>query len=224
MRRGLVGALFVSATLAGVLAPGTPAWAKPAPKKAHKVAGPPVHLCAWIAASGAAGTLQLEGSCKETHGHPKNIHTPLGSYTSTLYTARWLAEKPTIELVPHHSLSVGVAHITSSSPAVVNFFKKHERAKVLENGVLVANSGGVLATWAGDTSSCKNPPTGDCTISEFESTKGNWGVVLTALGAPPTGPEVEKDESEGDDPEDLAQEELMKGPTVGVGLAITAKI
>jgi hypothetical protein len=201
-----------------------PASAKPSAKKPiHK--GPVVHLCAWITATGVGGTLELEGSCKETHGHPKVIHTPFGSYTSTFYTARWLAEHPTIELVPHHSLSVGVAHITSSSSAVIAFFQKHERAKVLENGVLVANSKGVLATWAGDTSSCKNPPTGDCTTNEFESMKGNWGVVLTTLGAPPGSPGAEeKNESEGDDAEDLAQEELMKGPTVGVGLAITGRL
>jgi hypothetical protein len=212
----------VCVSVAALWAPAL-ATAKPSAKKPiHK--GPVVHLCAWIAASGASGTLKLEGSCKETHGHPKVIHTPFGSYTSTFYTARWLEEHPTIELVPHHTLSVGVAHITSSSSAVISFFQKKERAKVLENGVLVANSKGVLATWAGSTSSCKNPPTGDCTTNEFESTKGNWGVVLTSTGAPPTGPEVEKDESNGDEPEDLQQEEEVKGGTVGVGLAITAHL
>jgi hypothetical protein len=221
MRRHVVGAIC----LVGVaLATSGSALAKPAPKKpAHKVV-PAVHLCAWIGASGAAGTLDLEGSCKETHGHPKSVHTPLGSYTSTFYTARWLSEAPTLQLVPHHSLSVGVAHIAGPS-AVVDFFRKHERAKVLENGVLVANGKGVLATWAGDTSSCKNPPTDDCTINEFESMKGNWGVVLSTLGAPPTEPGAEpKNESEGDDAEDLAQEEQLKGATVGVGLAITARL
>jgi hypothetical protein len=222
MRRRVVGVMCVVAGVA-LGAPASGLSKPPPPKKAHKVV-PAVHLCAWIAAAGAAGTLKLEGTCKETHGKPKTIHTPKGSYTSTFYTARWLEEKATVELVPHHTLSVGVAHITSSSTEVLSFFQKQERAKVLENGVLVANGKGVLATWAGDTSSCKNPPTGDCTTSEFESTKGNWGVALTAKGAPPTGPDVEKDESNGDDPEDLAQEEAMKGDTVGVGLAITAHL
>jgi hypothetical protein len=222
MRRVLVGAVCV-VTAVSLAAPASGLAKPPPPKKGHKVV-PVVHLCAWLAASGGVSELKLEGSCKETHGHPKSIKTPYGSYTSTFYTARWGAEAPTLELVPHHSLSLGVAHITSSSSAVIGFFVKHERAKVLGNGVLVANKG-VLATWAGETSSCHNPPTGDCTINEFESTKGTWAVVLTTLGAPPgsSGAE-EKNESEGDDAEDLAQEELMKGPTVGVGLAITGHL
>jgi hypothetical protein len=222
MRKSLVGATCVLAAVAlGAPAPGL---AKPAPKKGHKVV-PAVHLCAWISASGAGGTLELEGSCKETHGHPKAVHTPLGSYTSTFYTARWLAVTPTLELVPRHSLSVGLAHVTGSS-AVINALQKRERATVLANGVLVANGKGVLATWAGDTYSCKNPPTGDCTKNEFESTKGNWGVVLGTVGAPPGSPSATevKDESNGDDAEDLAQEELMKGATVGVGMAITGHV
>jgi hypothetical protein len=211
----------VCALVAAALWAPAAGFAKPAPKKGHKVA-PTLHLCAWMIAAGA-GSLELEGSCRETHGHPKTFHTPLGSYTSTLYTASWRAEHPTLELVPHHMLSVGVAHVTGSS-AVISYFQKHERAKVLANGVLVANSKGLLATWAGDTYSCKNPPTGDCTTSEFESTKGNWGVVLADTGAPPGSPGAEEENSGEDDPQDLAQEELLKPATVGIGMAITGKV
>jgi hypothetical protein len=220
MRRNLLGAVLVSAVAAVACAPAAVA-GKPISKPKHKV--PSVHLCAWLTAAGAAGSLNLEGSCTEKHGTPKTHHTPLGSETSTFYSASWREEKPTLELVPRHTLGVAVTHITGSA-AVISFFQKQERASVLENGVLVASSKGVLASWAGDTYSCKNPPTGDCTKNEFESTKGTWGVILDTSGAPPTGPEEAKDESSGDEPEDLAQEELLKSATVGLGLLITAKI
>jgi hypothetical protein len=51
-------------------------------------------------------------------------------------------------------------------------------------------------------------------------------VVLGTVGAPPGSPSATevKDESNGDDAEDLAQEELMKGATVGVGMAITGHV
>jgi len=179
-----------------------------------------VHLCAWMGAGGAL-SLELEGGCHETHGTPKTRHTPLGSGTSTFYTARWGVTN--LQLLPEHVVSVGVAHVTGSS-AVLALVKKEERAKVLENGVLVANSNGVLATEAGDTYSCQNPPTGDCTKTEFESVKGNWGVVLGVVGAPPGSPGAQEENSGEDDPQDLAQEESLKGPTVGLGLAITARL
>ena len=107
---------------------------------------------------------------------------------------------------------------------MISFFQKRERGKVLANRILVANSKGVLATWAGDTFSCKTPPTGDCTTTEFEATKGNWGVVLTDAGAPPGSPGAEEEDSGEDDAQDLAQEELLKGPTVGIGMAVIGKV
>jgi len=75
---------------------------------------------------------------------------------------------------------------------VIAYFQKRERARVLANGILVSNGKGVLATWAGETYSCKNPPTGDCTTTEFESMKGNSGVVLSDTGAPPAHPARKK--------------------------------
>lgn len=218
MRKSLVGATCILAAVA--LGAPTPGLAKPAPKKGHKVV-PAVHLCAWISASGAGGTLELEGSCKEGHGHPKTVHTPLGSYTSTLYTAKWGVAN--LSLLPQHVVSALLAHVTGSS-AVVAYVKKKERAKVLSNGAPVVASKTVLATWAGETASCKNPPTGDCTTNEFEAVKGNWEMIVVADGAPPGSPGAEEESSGEDDAQDLAQEELLKGPTVGIGTAIVGKV
>ena len=141
-----------------------------------------------------------------------------GSVTSSLYTAKW--GTPKLELVPQHLLSIGLFHVTGA-PAAVAYLKKRARAKVLSEGILVANKA-VFASWSGETASCKNPPTGDCTVSNVEGLKGTWEVVVGVDGAPPGSPGAAEEENPTgqDDAQDLAQEELLKGPAVGVAMAV----
>lgn len=214
MRRTLVGASCAVAALATLGAPAAWAGKKPVPKTAFVL-----HLCAW-AAPGAA-TLELEGGCHEGRVHLKTVHTPLGSATTTVYTAK--RGKATLELVPQHTLSVTVFHLTGS-PAAVAFLKKEARAKVISEGLPVASAKTVVASWSGDTSSCKNPPTGDCTQSNMEALKGSWEVLVGVDGAPPGSPGAAEEVAEDDEPQDRAQEELLKPATVGIGLAVIGKV
>jgi hypothetical protein len=202
MVRRLFGVMCVSAAAGALWAPAALA-VKP-------------HLCKW--AAGSASTLELEGGCHEGHARPKNHSTPLGSVTSSLYTAKWGVA--TVDSEPHHLLSISLAHLTGSSAAIA-YVKSRARLKIINNG-LVVNSKGVTASWSHDTSSCKNPPTGDCTNSDFEGLKGAWEVIVNVVGAPPGSPGAAEEESPTgvDDAQDLAQEEVLRGPTVGVGMAI----
>ena len=215
IRRGICAACTVAVVLlAPALAVGKPSVKKPV----HKAFVP--HLCTWV--MGGAVSLELEGGCHETHGHPKTVSTPLGSSTTELYTAKW--GEPKLDLVPQHILSVAAFHVTGSS-AVIAYLQKQARAKVLSGGILVTSTKSVIASWSGETSSCKNPPTGDCTSSTFQSLKGTWEVLVNVDGAPPGSPGASEEESSnGDDAQDLAQEELLKPATVAVGLAVTGRL
>jgi hypothetical protein len=202
MTRRLFGAMCVSAAAAALWAPAALA-VRP-------------QLCKWAAGSGS--TLELEGGCHESHARPKTHSTPLGTVTSSQYTAKWGVA--TVDPGPHHLLGISLVHLTGSNAAIA-YVKKRARLKILGNGLVVASKG-VIASWSHVTVSCKNPPTGDCTNSDFEGLKGTWEVIVNVVGAPPGSPGAAEEENPTgeDDAQDLAQEELLKGPTVGVGMAI----
>jgi hypothetical protein len=141
-----------------------------------------------------------------------------------IYTAKF--GTPSGVLVPQHTAVVTAARETGTGKAA-KYIEKQARLKVLEEGVLVAGgSGRFTATWNGDTYSCENPPTGDCTHSNFEAAKGRWLISVGLLGAPPGVPGGQEDEASQneDDPQDLQQEEALKGPAVSLGLYISAKL
>jgi hypothetical protein len=176
------------------------------------------HLCKWAAGGGAS--LELEGGCHEKASRPTVHTTPLGSWTSVLYTAKWGVAS--VSDGPHHLLGVSLGHATGSS-AVLEYLRKRIRSNILTHvgGDLVAASKGVLAGWSAETVACNNPPTGDCTLSNFQGLKGNWYLAVNVVGAPPGDPTAEEEPpSEHDEANDKAQEELLKGPTVGVGMAV----
>ncbi len=202
MVRRLFGLMCVSAAAAALWAPAALA-VRP-------------QLCKW--AAGSAATLELEGGCHEAHARPRTHSSPLGSVTSAFYTAKWGV--PPVGSGPHHLLSVSLVHLTGSSAAIA-YVRKRARLKILGNGLVVASKG-VIASWSHETVSCKNPPTGDCTTSDFEGLKGTWEVIVNVVGAPPGSPgAAEEESSSGEDTaQDIAQEELLRGPTVGVGMAI----
>ncbi len=214
MRRTLVVTACVTAAVAWVWVPAASASKKPAAKK-HFVP----HLCTW--AAGGASSLELSGTCHEKHARSKTAHTPYGTASAELFTAEWGDRMP--GLVPQHTLSISALRETGSGK-IIAYLEKHARLEVLEEGSLVALGKGVTATWSGDTASCENPPTGDCTISSFNAVKGGWALTVVAEGAPPGTPGAAEEGANEDDPQDLAQEELLKPATVAVGLAITNKL
>ncbi len=126
--------------------------------------------------------------------------------------------------VPQHVVSV-VPRPRHGLQRRVAYAKKRSAQNVLSNGAPVVASKTVLATWAGETDSCKNPPTGDCTTNEFEAIEGGLAAHRRRRRRPARLPRRAKKKASGeDDAQDLAQEELLKGATVGVGMAIVGKI
>jgi hypothetical protein len=208
---------------AAALAVGAPVATAIKAKKPGKKA-PPISLCAWGNASGALSAAEVSGGCHEKHAHSKTRHTPFGTVGVAIYTAEWGTATP--GLVPQHTLLVTALRETGSGKAA-KYLEKQARLKVLEEGSPVSPYGGkVTASWHGDTYSCENPPTGDCTNSEFQAAKGRWVLGVGLAGAPAGTPGAEENAAEQneDDAQDLQQEEALKGPVVSIGLYIAARL
>ena len=214
------GAAIAACVSAAMLSSAAGAAAKPPPKKpVHRAFIP--HLCVWIAASDTS-QLELQGACHEGRAHLKTVHTPIGEVTTTFYNAKWGTSVS--GLVPQHLLSVSAIHVTGS-PGAVTYFVKARRLEVSGEGELVDEKAGVVATWQGQIYACENPPTSHCVKDYFHSVKGSWGVEVGTVGAPPGSPgAVDEPEPPEDSPQDRAQEELLRTPTVSIGLAVLAKV
>jgi hypothetical protein len=221
-RRGIIA--VTATTAAAALAVSAPVATAIKAKKPGKKVRPAISLCAWGNASGALSAAEVSGGCHETRGRSKTRHTPFGTVGVAVYTAKWGTS--TGLLVPQHTLVVSALRETGSGEAA-KYIEKQARLKVIEEGSPVGSPGGkVTASWNGDTYSCENPPTGDCTKSEFQAAKGRWVVGAGLLGAPAGTPGAEENAAEQneDDPQDLQQEEALKGPVVSIGLYIAARL
>jgi hypothetical protein len=112
---------------------------------------------------------------------------------------------------------VTVTRVTGSGPALAQGRRKL-RSQVIEEGVPVKV--GSVGSWHGDTSSCSNPGTDDCTTAVLSAIVKNYliGVVL-ANPALPTGlPEPAPGQE--DVTQDLAQEETDKAPMVAIAQTV----
>ena len=165
------------AAVAAMLLAAGPGVASVAAKKST-----PPHLCKWGESSGALAAAEVTGSCHEHHGRSQLRHTPYGIVGVAVYTAEWGTRVP--GLVPQHTLSVGALREIGSGKAA-EYLEKQARLKVLEEGAPVGSGGKVTASWSGETYSCQNPPTGDCTNSNFQAAKGRWILTASLGGAPP---------------------------------------
>jgi hypothetical protein len=203
--------------------PGVPAAVAKKSSPPHHMTSAVPHLCKWGESSGALTAAEVTGSCHEHHARSQLRHTPYGTVGVAVYTAEWGTRVP--GLVPQHTLSVGAFRETGSGKAA-EYIEKQARLQVIGEGTPVGPGGKVTASWSGDTYSCQNPPTGDCTNSEFQAAKGRWVVTATVGGAPPGTPGGEENlaEQNEDDARDLQQEEALKDPVVSVGLYIAARL
>ncbi len=222
----LAAAVIVAAALTLIVVVAAPVATATKQKKSgtHPANATVLHLCEWGNASGAVASAEVSGGCHEKHGHSKTQHTPFGTVGLTIYSAEWGSLTP--GLVPQHTLLVTALRETGTGKAA-RYIEKQARLKVLEEGSPVSPVGSkVTASWSGDTYSCENPPTGDCTNSEFQAAKGRWVLGAGLSGAPPGIPGSEENAAEQneDDPQDLQQEEALKGPVVSLGLYIAARL
>jgi hypothetical protein len=177
------------------------------------------NLCAGVPA-GSLAVLKISGPCVVVQkGSVRVRSTPLGSLRSVAYSAR-AGQYGSIS-DPKAHLSIQAINVQGSAAAVA-YLRKGWRAEVLKNGILFSSK--PLATESGDTFSCHNPPTGDCTEAEILGLVGQYAVTIgyeapTELTNPddPQNPSV-------DEANDRAQEEAIKGPFVALAKAVMAKL
>jgi hypothetical protein len=135
------------------------------------------------------------------------------------YQARW-GSLGTISAPTYHA-TVGVIHVEGSAAAIAVYAKAF-RAEVLANGSPVKLK--PYTTEAGDTASCHNPPTSDCTQASVMALAGHYGVVGAYYGpAKFVGADDPQDQSV-DEANDKAQEDAVKGAVVALANSITAAL
>lgn len=214
--KACIAALGSIAIAAGAAAPASAA-ARPAkaPKKPFSL-----NVCG-IPSTAQLGQAEIDEPCHEVKTARAPVKkSPLGgSAGSVEYGARWGAETG----APLHSLSILVIHALGSGKAL-QFFQKKLRQQVIENGLPVSVSKGT-ASFSGETSSCSNPPTGDCTHGTFLALAGSWVVEVFLNDYPPTIPGSNEDEiPANDEPEDIAQEEAIKPALTSIGASVVGKV
>ena len=217
LMKACIAALGSVAIAAGAAAPAS-ASARPAkaPKKPSSL-----NVCA-IPSTAQLAEAEIDEPCQEAKTARAPVRkSPLGgSAGSVEYGARWGGETG----APLHSMTILVIHALGSGKAL-EFFKKKLRLMVLENGLPVSVSKGT-ASFSGETSSCTNPPTGDCTHGTFLAIAGSWVVEAFLDDYPPTIPGSNEDEASqaNDEPEDIAQEEAIKPALASIGASVVAKV
>jgi hypothetical protein len=181
-----------------------------------------LNVCA-IPSSGELAAAEISAPCHES----KTLRTPVrksrvgGTAGSVQYGAHWSASATA--LAPSHSLSIIVIHELGSGRGV-EIFRKEFRLKVIGHGLEVSVRKG-RASEVGETSSCVNPPTGDCTFATFLAISGDWVFEAFLRSYPPTIPGTNELETPSeDDPQDLLQEEAIRPALSSIGASVVAKV
>jgi hypothetical protein len=175
--------------------------------------GFPKSLCS-VPSAGELTAANISGACKKLKTTHHVTHTPLGDLRSKALGAAW-GDVPTSG-VGHH-LAISVTKFSGSAAALAEG-RKRLRAKVLAEGSPVGV--GSTSEWHGETASCPNPPTDDCTVSTVSAIVHNSLVAVSLIDFPTGGSESQAN----DDAEDLAQEEADKGPVVAIANTIAKKL
>jgi hypothetical protein len=168
------------------------------------------NLCPVVTA-GELSAAHISGSCHKVAPSRSHAHSPLGTETTAQFESFW---GPAASSGPTHSLTIHLTKI-SGSPALLSFLHKRLGKHILESGAPVGI--GSVSSWHGQTSSCENPHTGDCTFVTLEAIVKNYVLTVLLSDFPSTGPPETAGE---DDPEDLAQEESDRGPAVAIAKSI----
>jgi hypothetical protein len=174
------------------------------------------HLCHIVTAAELAAA-HVTASCNGDKRFSRTAKTPLGSVTTETFSASW--GKPS-RSGPSHEVAVTVTRVKGSAAAIAYGLKKL-RGEILERGALV--SVGSIASIEGDTASCVNPPTEDCTTSLLAAiAKKNNYEINVFLSNAPTGGEPEG--SSGDDPADIKQEEADRPPMIAIAHTVESRL
>jgi hypothetical protein len=174
--------------------------------------GFPKSLCS-APSAGELTAARISGGCTHLKTTHHVTHTPLGPLQNDVLTAHW---GHTISGVGH-ALRISVAKFSGSSAALAEGRKKL-RLEILGEGYPVGV--GSTSEWHGDTASCANPPSHDCTESVVTAIVHNSVLTVGLIDFPTGGSESQ----ESDDAEDLAQEEADKAPVVAIAKTIAKKL
>jgi hypothetical protein len=205
-------AATVTVFAAALAGPG-PAFGRPAARTSKKAFSG--NLCSLLTGSEVAAA-NITASCVREKTSRTTTKTLLGSVTRESFKSHW----GTVMLnTPDHYLLV-VATRYTGSPAALAKGRKEIKVKILGHGAPA--SGNPLASVFIDTGSCVNPPTNDCTHANLMGLVKDYLVQVFLYDYPPTGPgELVPGE---DEPQDMAQEETDKAPTVSIFKAVAAKL
>jgi hypothetical protein len=163
------------------------------------------NLCK-VPTAGELAAGHVTASCTKVKSTRASSATPLGRLKTEFFNSYW----GTGVTGPSHGLAIQLGHI-SGSAAVVSFARKRLGKDILKNGAPVGI--GSVSSWHGSTSSCENPPTGDCTTITLEALVKNYELIVVFHDFPLTGVEELSPE---DDAADLAQEETEKAPALAI--------
>jgi hypothetical protein len=176
------------------------------------------NLCAAVPA-GALKALKISAPCVRQKPLTHVQSTAFGSVRSVTYLAHWRSGGTFAN--PKPNLSIEVIDVSGSAAAVA-YLGKAWRLQVLANGIPVSLH--PLATESGDTATCHNPPTGDCTEAELLALVGQYAVTIEYFApAKFIQPDDPQDPAVGES-NDRAQEEAIKKPFVGLAKSVMAAL
>ena len=175
--------------------------------------GFPKSLCG-VPSGGELAAAHISGPCRRLKTAHHVTHTPVGELRNVALGAAW-GHVPTSGV--GHELTISLTRFSGSSSALAEG-RKRLRAKILAEGRPVGV--GSVAEWHGETSSCPNPPTDDCTVSTVSAIVHNSVVAVSLIDFPTGGSESQAN----DDAEDLAQEEADMGPVVAIASSIAKTV
>ena len=169
------------------------------------------NLCS-VVTSGEVAAVHISAPCHKLRPVTATAHSPLGTVTNTQYESTWGGGG---SLGRTHYLVIHIGTV-SGSRGIVSFELKRFRTQIIRNGAPVGV--GSVSSEHGDTASCENPPSGDCTTATLEAiVKKKYVLTIVLEDLPTTGGE---EQSPADEAEDLAQEEADKGPLVAIAKTV----
>lgn len=155
--------------------------------------------------------VHITGPCKKLRTRTQISRTPFGKLTQTRFAANW-GFLPTNGV--GHVLVIGVTRV-SGDRALLSAYRARLRAHILVEGRPAGV--GSVSEWHGETASCPNPPSDDCTKEQVSALVGNYILAVDLIDVPTNAPAPEPSQ---DEPVDLAQEEADLAPIEAIAKTV----
>ncbi len=153
----------------------------------------------------------ISGPCKKLRTRTQTSRTPFGTLTQTRFSANW-GFLPTSGV--GHVLTIGLTRV-SGAHALLAAYRSRIRSRILAEGRPAGV--GSVSEWHGETASCPNPPSHDCTTDHVSALVGNYILAVALIDVPTNAPAPEPSQ---DGPVDLAQEEADLAPIEAIAKTV----